>query len=71
LHAGEILLRSKLGEGTCVTIRLPINCETARRIRNGARPAVSNIHHDIATPPWKTEIAPTTASDMKEVRKSA
>jgi two-component system, cell cycle sensor histidine kinase DivJ len=27
LHKGELDIRSKLGEGTCVTIRLPLDCE--------------------------------------------
>jgi cell cycle sensor histidine kinase DivJ len=30
LHGGEIAIRSRLGEGTRVTVRLPIDCERAR-----------------------------------------
>ena len=36
LHGGDIDIRSRLGEGTCVTVRLPINCE-------GSRPPVEPI----------------------------
>jgi cell cycle sensor histidine kinase DivJ len=36
LHGGAIDIRSRLGEGTCVTVRLPINCE-------GSRPPVEPI----------------------------
>ena len=30
LHGGEVNIASRLGEGTRVTVRLPINCEAAR-----------------------------------------
>lgn len=30
LHGGEFSIRSRLGEGTRVTVRLPLNCERAR-----------------------------------------
>jgi cell cycle sensor histidine kinase DivJ len=30
LHGGEIEIASRLGEGTCVTVRLPLDCERAR-----------------------------------------
>ena len=36
LHGGDIDIRSRLGEGTRVTVRLPIDCE-------GGRPAVDPI----------------------------
>jgi cell cycle sensor histidine kinase DivJ len=31
LHGGRMEIDSKLGEGTRVTIRLPVDCETARK----------------------------------------
>jgi cell cycle sensor histidine kinase DivJ len=40
LHGGDVTIKSRLGEGTCVTVRLPINCEGARPAR---RP--SNVAH--------------------------
>jgi cell cycle sensor histidine kinase DivJ len=36
LHGGDIDVRSRLGDGTRVTVRLPIDCE-------GTRPAVEPI----------------------------
>jgi cell cycle sensor histidine kinase DivJ len=38
LHNGELEIRSRLGEGTCVTVRLPLDCETSRSSVQ-ARPA--------------------------------
>jgi cell cycle sensor histidine kinase DivJ len=32
LHGGEIAIRSRVGEGTRVTVRLPVDCEQARRL---------------------------------------
>ena len=36
LHGGEMSVRSKLGEGTRVTVRLPLDCERARSSRRVA-----------------------------------
>ncbi|CAL8970378.1 Histidine protein kinase DivJ [Rhodoplanes serenus] len=33
LHGGEIAMRSRLGAGTCVTVRIPLDCEAARAAR--------------------------------------
>jgi cell cycle sensor histidine kinase DivJ len=30
LHGGDVAIDSRLGEGTCITVRLPIDCERAR-----------------------------------------
>jgi cell cycle sensor histidine kinase DivJ len=49
LHGGDIEIASRLGEGTLVTIRLPLDCERARKsdeasaIRLVPRPAVENF----------------------------
>jgi cell cycle sensor histidine kinase DivJ len=32
LHGGEMAIRSRVGEGTRVTVRLPLDCEQARRL---------------------------------------
>jgi cell cycle sensor histidine kinase DivJ len=40
LHGGELNIASRLGEGTCVTVRLPLNCEDARPVRKP-----SNVAH--------------------------
>ena len=31
LHGGEVEIASRIGEGTSVTIRLPVDCESARK----------------------------------------
>ena len=38
LHGGDVDIRSRLGEGTRVTVRLPIDCE-GRRLANDPDPA--------------------------------
>ncbi|MFZ0525497.1 MAG: PAS domain-containing sensor histidine kinase [Xanthobacteraceae bacterium] len=35
LHGGEIAIRSRIGEGTRVTVRLPLDCERARATKSG------------------------------------
>ena len=41
LHNGELMMRSRPGEGTCITVRLPIDCESARGTTNSAK----IVHH--------------------------
>jgi cell cycle sensor histidine kinase DivJ len=36
LHGGEIAIRSRIGEGTRVTVRLPLDCERLRVAKSGA-----------------------------------
>src|SRR5262249_29115962 len=38
LHGGSLEIRSRPGEGTCMTVRLPIDCESAGR--PGGKPKV-------------------------------
>ena len=40
LHGGQVSIASRLGEGTRVTVRLPINCEAVRRVNKP-----SNVTH--------------------------
>jgi cell cycle sensor histidine kinase DivJ len=41
LHGGSTDIRSKLGVGTCVTVRLPLDCEGKRAMTQlGAKPVV-------------------------------
>jgi cell cycle sensor histidine kinase DivJ len=34
LHGGEVDIKSRLGEGTRVTVRLPLECESGRGVNN-------------------------------------
>jgi len=57
LHGGDMEIMSRLGEGTCITVRLPIDCERAR-------PA-----EPISLLPQNSQPAPPVAATA--VRKSA
>jgi two-component system, cell cycle sensor histidine kinase DivJ len=46
LHAGQILVRSRPGDGTCFTVRLPLDCEKAR----ASIPASKIVHHLVIEP---------------------
>jgi cell cycle sensor histidine kinase DivJ len=67
LHGGDINIGSRLGEGTRVTVRLPIDCE-------GRRPPVEPIHlqQKTAEPPQLTPqlASPGVRADLR-VKKSA
>jgi two-component system, cell cycle sensor histidine kinase DivJ len=43
LHGGDLAIRSKIGEGTCVTVRLPLDCEQAKSARRKAAPTVAAV----------------------------
>jgi two-component system, cell cycle sensor histidine kinase DivJ len=72
LHGGEIDIRSRLGEGTRVSVRLPLDCERAQPVK------ASDVMHyftapapnDRADPMTVHETDAPTATDIK-VKKSA
>ena len=81
LHGGELSIRSRVGEGTRVTVCLPLDCE---RTNPAGRPNASGGHDtddhigyfkrpapaaSIAAPPAVSEIAPTQSEIV--VKKSA
>jgi cell cycle sensor histidine kinase DivJ len=41
LHGGEVAIRSRVGEGTRITVRLPLDCEQARPARAATSQTVS------------------------------
>src|SRR5262249_36316432 len=44
LHGGEVMIRSRIGEGTRVTVRLPLDCEQTRPQANPAgKPATKSM----------------------------
>jgi cell cycle sensor histidine kinase DivJ len=48
LHGGELSIRSRVGEGTRVTVRLPLDCEQARATSGtSAQPAteINRLNH--------------------------
>jgi len=60
LHAGQVTVRSRPGEGTCFTVRLPLDCEKAR----AAIPPAKVVHHLVIEPPAAAP-RPADAAAMK------
>jgi cell cycle sensor histidine kinase DivJ len=44
LHGGEISIHSRLGEGTRITVSLPLDCERARPVQHPVRATVSALN---------------------------
>jgi cell cycle sensor histidine kinase DivJ len=66
LHGGMTEIRSKLGVGTCVTVRLPMNCEGKPQVTQSAtQPAATPVALDA-----KKRDVPRSAAEQ-QVRKSA
>jgi cell cycle sensor histidine kinase DivJ len=66
LHGGEVAVRSRVGEGTRVTVRLPLDCERQRKpepIRQFARPVDAEYPN---TPPCAAAIAPRFKPAVKK-----
>jgi cell cycle sensor histidine kinase DivJ len=53
LHGGELTIRSRLGEGTRVTVRMSLDCERARREKKLSAPAVSSVAARLPVSPPK------------------
>jgi cell cycle sensor histidine kinase DivJ len=52
LHGGEVSIRSRVGEGTRITVRLPLDCERARPVERraqGSTGAVNIAAHQVAS----------------------
>src|ERR1700691_3980435 len=47
LHGGEISIRSRVGEGTRVTVCLPLDCERARPARKHADRGTVSLMHSV------------------------
>ena len=72
LHGGEIAIRSRLGKGTRVTVRLPIDCERVRLRKHAVPAQPSGV---LGFLPAKGKPATPAAADNRQqdpvVRKSA
>ena len=44
LHGGELSIRSRVGEGTRVTVRLPLDCEQARVASKASAEPATDMH---------------------------
>jgi len=59
LHAGQVTVRSRPGEGTCFTVCLPLDCEKAR----ASIPASKIVHHLVIEPAPAAKPATAAARD--------
>ena len=55
LHGGHMDIASRLGEGTKVTVRLPLDCEAARPNREPAKVAHASFERLVVAPEFLTE----------------
>jgi cell cycle sensor histidine kinase DivJ len=55
LHGGHMDIASRLGEGTKVTIRLPLDCEVARPSREAAKVAHPSFERVVVAPEFQSE----------------
>jgi cell cycle sensor histidine kinase DivJ len=76
LHGGEVSIRSRIGEGTRVTVRLPLDCGRARPVRKSAahQSSVSYLPNSATAHPASAASAreaPSPRSDNLPVKKRA
>ncbi len=79
LHGGELSIRSRIGEGTRVTVRLPLDCERARPAKivamQQAAGTISYLPGHSAPPPTgaapRDIAAPRQSPQQLAVKKSA
>jgi len=76
LHGGELGIRSRVGEGTRVTVRLPIDCERARSLDTRPLPVPIAVNYLAGQSPQKSAARPpnpavVAASKTVTVKKSA
>jgi two-component system, cell cycle sensor histidine kinase DivJ len=76
LHGGELGIRSRIGEGTRVTVRMPIDCERAPTHNARPLPVSISVNYLAGQSPQKSAARPTNpaviaASETVTVKKSA
>jgi cell cycle sensor histidine kinase DivJ len=71
LHGGELIIRSRVGEGTRITVRLPLDCERARPPRKPALHATVSIMSNVSAPAVSAapvrEFAPQADNLVKKI----
>jgi cell cycle sensor histidine kinase DivJ len=65
LHGGEMTIRSRLGEGTRVTVRMPLDCERARLDKKSPAQALAAAaaHLPVRLPKAPAAVSPGAALD--------
>jgi cell cycle sensor histidine kinase DivJ len=67
LHGGEIDIRSRLGEGTRVSVRLPLDCERAQPAKERAAQAPVDVTHYLTAPAPNDLAGPVTVRETDAV----
>ena len=63
LHGGEVTIQSRIGEGTRVSVRLPLDCERAHRAKPASRPGPTDITRHLPVS-LKNSAFPQSANSM-------
>jgi cell cycle sensor histidine kinase DivJ len=71
LHGGEIDIRSRLGAGTRVSVRLPLDCENAQLTQLQAARVPPGVIHYLTAPEPNDRLADDVSSIDIRVKKSA
>jgi cell cycle sensor histidine kinase DivJ len=61
LHGGEFSIRSRIGQGTRITVSLPLDCERSQPAKKRARGIVSPIIKAMPQPADAAKVQPATA----------
>ncbi len=67
LHGGELNIRSRVGEGTRVTVRLPLDCE---RIRPSKKQSLSGLTDGASQHATNVAVYPMSGGAIRDVRAS-
>ncbi|HUD85885.1 MAG TPA: PAS domain-containing sensor histidine kinase [Xanthobacteraceae bacterium] len=71
LHGGEVSIRSRVGEGTRITVRLPIDCERARPAQRRAQESIGAVNiaaHQMASAGTVQPANPVNLRDVSSLR---
>jgi two-component system, cell cycle sensor histidine kinase DivJ len=71
LHGGEVSIRSRVGEGTRITVRLPIDCERARPAQRRAQESIGAVNiaaHPIVSAGTVQPVNPVNLRDVSSLR---
>ncbi|MGO9701240.1 MAG: sensor histidine kinase, partial [Xanthobacteraceae bacterium] len=67
LHGGEVTIQSRIGEGTRVSVRLPLDCERGRPAKQDSAQGATNVTRYFPPPPPGNAAArPTTSVAARE-----
>ena len=63
LHGGELSIRSRIGEGTRVTVRLPLDCERAQQAKKAAAHRPAGVLTYLPGPASFTQVSGSSARE--------